>query len=74
MILDKQHPDSIMLPLGKFQGAQEDAPASNHLEPPFAEDHRSADALTTGVSSKGAVRSGLNFRRKTLLNTCCEMM
>ena len=49
-----------MLSLGKFQDALEDAPASKNLEPPFAEDHRSADTLTTGVSSKGAVRSGLN--------------
>ena len=48
-----------MLSFDEFQDALEDVPVSNCLEPPFAEDHRSADMLTTDVLSKSAARSGL---------------
>ena len=53
------HSDSIMLSLDKFQDALEDVPVSNNLDPPLAEDHRSADMLTIDVLSKSAARSGL---------------
>ena len=53
------HSDSSMLSFDEFQDALEDVPVSNCLEPPFAEDHRSADMLTTDVLSKSAARSGL---------------
>ena len=54
------HSDSSMLSFEEFQDALEDVPVSNCLEPPFAEDHRSADMLTTDVLSKSAARSGLS--------------